>query len=156
MITIIAAMTERGRIIGKNGRLPWNIPEELNTFRSATRGATVIMGRKTFEETGLLPGRKTIVVTRSMNDIEGADVCRTLEMAVGKAKGYGKEIFVIGGGEIFSETLRKELVDRMVLSYIKDEYQGDTRFPEFDESKWKKSPREDHERFYRITYMKRK
>ncbi|HUB92651.1 MAG TPA: dihydrofolate reductase [Candidatus Saccharimonadales bacterium] len=152
MISIICAMT-RKRVIGIGGRLPWNIPEETALFRRITLGSTMIMGRKTFEETGILGGRKSIVVTRTVDRIAGVVVCRSLEEAIEKARAYHREIFIIGGGEIFSEAIG--LADRMYLSYIKKDYQGDTFFPKFDRRDWVAESRKDYKEFRHVVYLRR-
>lgn len=153
MISIIAAMT-RNRVIGKDGHLPWNIKEEKALFKKITLGSTVIMGRKTFESVGLLKDRRNIIVSRTVRKIDGADVCGSLEEAVGKASGYGTEIFIIGGGEIFAEAIG--LADRMYLSYIRKDYKGDTFFPEFDQREWKIKARKRFKDFEQIVYVKKK
>ena len=152
-IILIAAMTKR-RVIGKNNALPWNIPEELQHFRTQTLDSTVIMGRKTYDSIGrLMPKRHNIIVSRSSPSIPGADVCSSLDEAIKKAKTYGKTIFIIGGAQIFKEAL--PIADKMYLSYMKRDYDGDTYFPEFDEREWKVEKREDHEEFEFVVYVRK-
>ena len=152
-VIIIAAMTKR-RVIGKNNTLPWNIPEELQHFRTATLNSTVIMGRKTYDSIGrLMPKRHNIIVSRSSLQIPGADVCASLNEAIKKAKAYNKTIFIIGGAQIFKEAI--PIADKIYLSYIKKDYDGDTYFPEFDENKWIVEKKEDHQEFEFVVYVRK-
>ena len=144
-------MTKR-RVIGKGGRLPWNIPEEASLFKKTTEGSVVIMGRKTFLDVGVLSGRKTIVVSRTLGARKGIEVCGSLGEALEKAGDYGREIFIIGGGEIFAQSLN--LADRMYISYIRKDYDGDAFFPEFDEQSWKAVERKDYEEFEQVVYVR--
>jgi len=133
-ITIIAALT-KDRVIGKDNALPWYIPEDLKNFKKLTSGNTVVMGRKTYESIGKpLPNRNNIVVSRSVPSIEGVDVCSSLEVAIEKARSYGKEIFIIGGASIYELAL--PFADKMYLSYVKVNYKGDTYFPKFNQDGW--------------------
>jgi len=138
-ISIIAGMTQE-RVIGKDGMLPWNIPEDLRNFRKYTSGNVVVMGRKTYESIisylgKPLPNRENIVVSRTMEVKEGIHVCRSFEEAMDTAQGFGKEVFIIGGTSLFVKGL--EVADRLVLSWIKKDYPGDAYFPSFDVTKWK-------------------
>lgn len=151
MISIIAAMTRR-RVIGNGGKLPWNIPEEMGLFAKITSGNTVIMGRKTFDSIGILKGRRNIIITRGMERIEGADVCRSVDKALEKARSYGGETFIIGGGEIFAETIG--LADRMYLSYIRRDYPGDTLFPKFGRDEWVVKERKEYKEFEQVIYAR--
>lgn len=154
-IILIAAMTKR-RVIGKNNTLPWNIPEELQHFRTQTLDSTVIMGRKTYDSIGrLMPKRNNIIVSRSPLTIPGADVCSSLPEAIKKAKTYNKTIFIIGGAQIFKEALDNKLADKMYISYIKHDYDGDTYFPEFDETEWAIEKKEDHKEFEFVVYERK-
>src|SRR3989344_7928909 len=148
MITIIAAMTKESHVIGKNNWLPWNIPEELKHFRELTQGGTVIMGRKTYDSIKRpMPNRNNIVVSRSTIKIPLVEVCGSLADALRLAEKYAKPIFIIGGSQIFKEALDTHVVDKMYLSFVKKEYDGDTYFPEFDLSEWIVEKREDHAEF---------
>ena len=129
-LSIIVAMT-RNRVIGKDGKLPWDILDERRLFSRITRGNTVIMGRKTYESIGHpLKGRENIVVSRTLPETEGLLVARNLEDALAMASLSSRSIFSIGGEQIYSETL--PLADSLLISYIKKDYEGDTYFPEFD------------------------
>jgi dihydrofolate reductase len=157
MISIVAAIAKNG-VIGSNNWLPWDIPEDLKHFRELTTGKTVLMGRKTFESIisklgHPMPNRKNLVVTRQAdypvpNKVE---VYSTVEDAL---KAHGSEdVCVIGGGEIFSQTLDK--TDVMYLTHIDKEYPGDAYFPEVDWSKWQLTEEEKHEGFTFATYKRK-
>jgi dihydrofolate reductase len=153
-VIIIAAMTA-DRVIGKNNALPWNIPEEMRHFRRTTAGGTVLMGRKTYESIGHpLPDRRNIIVSKTLRSVDGAEVYRSFEQGLEKAKGYGKDVFVIGGATIYAQAL--PLADRMILSYIKGSYSGDTYFPDFDEKEWRVEGREAFEKFEVVRYLRRR
>jgi len=145
----------KNRVIGKDGKLPWDISEELNMFRSLTRESTVIMGRRTYDSIGHpLPKRNNIIISRSSPEIKGVVVCNSIEKAIETAKIYGKRIFVIGGSTIYKNTI--PIVDKMYLSYIKKDYSGDTYFPEFNQDDWIVEKREDHEEFEFVIYARKK
>lgn len=127
-VTIIAAMAVN-RVIGKEGGLPWHLPDDLARFRAITLGHPVIMGRKTFESIGRpLPGRLTIILTRRQGYApEGVAVARSLDEALALA-GSADEVFICGGGELYREAL--PLADRIHLTVVHRPFEGDTTFPE--------------------------
>jgi dihydrofolate reductase len=142
-LSIIVAMTE-ARVIGIENRLPWSIPEDLKRFKKITLGHPILMGRKTFESIGhVLPGRTNIVITRERAyRVQGAAVCHSLQEALEWAKrspGH-EEIFVIGGSEIFRLAL--PLASRIYLTEVHWPFDGDTHFPDFEESAYKEVQRE--------------
>jgi dihydrofolate reductase len=145
-------MTKK-RVMGNDGRMIWHIPEETALFKKTTVGSTLIMGRKTFEETGVLKKRKTIVVTRTIDRIDDADVCRNLEDALKKAQSYGRKIFIIGGGEIFAQAI--DLADKMYLSYIKKDYLGNVFFPKFKADEWTVERKKDYKEFEQVIYVRK-
>lgn len=152
-IIIIAAMT-KSRVIGKNNQLPWHIAEDLQNFKKLTSGNTIIMGRKTYESIGRpLPNRNNIIVSTMMPATQGVDVCKTVPEALEKAKTYGKDIFIIGGATIYEQTL--PFIDKMFISYVKNDCEGDAYFPEFSESDWNVEKKEEHEEFELVIYKKR-
>ncbi len=151
---IIAALTVK-RVIGLRDGMPWRISEELRHFKKLTTGHTLIMGRKTFQSVARsLPGRKTIVVSRSLSCAEGVEVCRSLDAAIRKAKSYGGEIFIAGGADIYRQAL--PLADALYLSYIKADYEGDVAFPEFDVSEWEITGEEEFPEFTFVAYRRRR
>ena len=139
-VSIIVAMA-RNRVIGANGAIPWHLPNDLKLFKRLTMGHPIIMGRRTFESIGrLLPGRKTVIVTRQAGySAPGARIAHTLEGAIAECANDA-EIFVIGGAEIYREAL--PLADRIYLTLVDAEPAGDTWMPELDASKWRESASE--------------
>ena len=137
MLSHIVAASENN-IIGKDGGLPWHLPNDFKYFKNKTWSMPVIMGRNTYESLKKeLPGRINIVVTRR-KDFHPSNVfvSHAIDDAIEKAKeGEAKEIFIIGGGEIFKQTMEK--VDRIYLTRVHTTLQGDTSYPEFDRSIWK-------------------
>ena len=135
IITIIAAMAEN-RTIGQNNAIPWQLPADLTRFKALTMGHPVIMGRKTYESIGRpLPGRKTIIVTRQPDyRAKGCLVTLDLQSALDLAEGTD-EVFICGGGELYRQAL--PLANRVYLTVVHKEFDGDTFFPElspeFDE-----------------------
>jgi dihydrofolate reductase len=147
LISLIAAMSSN-RVIGVGNRLPWDIPEDLKRFRALTAGRVVIMGRKTFESIGRpLPGRDNRVITRQKDyRPEGAKVYSALEKALTEPVPQGMkndEIFVIGGGEIYGQALR--WADRIHLTVIDQEFQGDAFFPDFADLNFVEVARENRD-----------
>ncbi|MCA0970407.1 dihydrofolate reductase [Halobacillus litoralis] len=137
MISFIFAM-DRNRLIGKDNDLPWHIPNDFKFFKDMTIGKTIIMGRKTFESFGKpLPDRKHIVITSNHDyDREGCTVIHSIDDILEMEKNDpDTEWFVIGGTVLFEKML--PYADRMYLTYIDYEFEGDTHFPEYDESDWK-------------------
>ena len=150
MITIIAAMTKSG-VIGKGNKLPWHIPDELKNFRRLTQGSCVIMGRRTFESIGRpLPNRHNIILSPPDLCVSGVDVCQSIESALQIARAYEKDIFVIGGAYTYAQFL--SIAHRLLISYIKHDYEGDVYFPPFDESLWRVVERVDYLEFEVVTY----
>lgn len=134
MVSIIVAIAQNGTIGDKNSLL-WHIKEDMRFFRTTTSGHPVIMGRKTFESLGSkpLPKRTNIVITRADREFEGAFTAHSLEEAIRMA-GEDEEIFVMGGAQIYREAL--SVVDRMYITVVERDYEGDTSFPEIDFSQW--------------------
>jgi len=136
------------RVIGRNNKLPWYLPNDLKYFKQVTFGKPVIMGRKTWDSLGKpLPGRTKIVITRQTDfQAEGAKVVATLDEAVTLAENVAfiegqDEAVVMGGAEIYALALPK--TDRLYLTEVHAEVDGDTWFPEYDTSEWKEIGRED-------------
>ena len=153
-INIIVAMA-RNRVIGKNNQLPWHISDELKNFKKFTTGNTIVMGRKTFESIGRpLPNRNNIVISTSLSPQTGIDVCKSVEEGIMRAKSYGKDIFIIGGAQVYEQTI--SLADKMFISYVKKEVEGDVFFPEFDESEWSIESKQDFPEFELVVYVRKK
>lgn len=136
-ISMIAAMANN-RVIGKDGKMPWHIPEELKLFKRMTLGKPVVMGRKTFESIGKpLPDRLNIVLSRQKHStvgVEGVIFVSTLSEAFDKA-GDAEEVMIIGGATLYERCL--PLADRLYLTHISLEVEGDTWFPDYTKYKWK-------------------
>ena len=151
---LIAAMTQ-DRIIGKECGLPWNIPEEYRHFLAIITGQTIIAGRKSYEIFGKdLTSAHDIVISRGQPAIPHVTICASMTEAVATAKRWQKEVFCIGGAEIYQLAL--PLADKMYLSMIKRDYPGDTRFPPFDHSEWRIASRQNHADFEFIIYTRRR
>lgn len=127
-------------VIGKDGALPWHIPADLKRFKALTMGRVMIMGRKTFESFGKpLPGRRHVVLTRDEGwQAEGAEVAASPAKALAMA---GPDAWVIGGAEVFRLLLPK--CDRVELTEIHADYEGDTVMPALD-TEWQEVAREEH------------
>jgi dihydrofolate reductase len=136
-IALIVAVAENG-VIGRDGKLPWRIPEDMKWFRERTAGRPLIMGRKTWESFPKrpLPGRTNIVITRDASyTAEGAVVVTSLKAALDAAYGEDpEEIMVIGGAEIYRAAL--PLARRIYLTSVHGEIEGDTHFPPIDRAAW--------------------
>ncbi|MGD9800064.1 MAG: dihydrofolate reductase [Parvularculaceae bacterium] len=154
-LALIVAVSRNG-VIGRDGGLAWKISDDLKWFRSLTTGKPIIMGRRTFDSIGKpLPGRANIVVSRIMAPREGVIVVRSIEDALRRgAEAAGDmgadEMFIIGGAEIYAETL--PLADRIYLTAVDADIDGDARFPQIEPEDWnrlfvrriEKSDRNEH------------
>lgn len=143
---IISAVAENN-VIGKNGGLPWHYPEDMEHFKETTMGFPVVMGRTTYlslpESVRPLEGRKNIVLTRSEMDVPGeVELANSLEEAWEIAEDTGKDkVFIMGGASVYEQTI--DLADKMVLTEVHEEYEGDTFFPDWSEEEWKEVSRDD-------------
>jgi dihydrofolate reductase len=138
MILSLLVAADEQNVIGKDNKLPWHLPNDLRYFKNQTWGMPILMGRKTFESIGKpLQGRNSIVITRSSNwQHEGVAVVHTIDEAIASAEKLGaREVFVIGGAEIFASTA--ERADRIYLTRIHHQFDGDVYFPELAPDKWK-------------------
>ncbi|MCW3086088.1 MAG: diacylglycerol kinase [Bacteroidetes bacterium] len=144
MISIIVATSENN-VIGKDNTLIWHLPADMKFFKEKTNGHCIITGRKNYESIPEkfrpLPNRTNIVITRQKDySAPGAIVVSSIEEAIEKAKQTGDpEIFIIGGGEIFKQSLK--YTDRVYLTKIYHTFEGDTFFPDLDPSEWKETQR---------------
>ena len=140
-LSIVVAMNQ-DRVIGKDGGLPWHIPEDLKHFREVTTGHAIIMGRVTHDSIGRpLPNRHNIVISRRMNaQFAGCDTVDTLEGAIKLARRQGDtEPMIIGGASIY--TLALPLCTRIYMTEVDMQVDGDTFFPEIDLSEWRETAR---------------
>lgn len=141
IVSLIVAVAENGTI-GRDGDLPWRLSDDLKRFKRITTGHAIVMGRRTFESIGrALPGRTTIVLTRdaSWTPPDGVIAVPSLEAALARAP--GDEVFVIGGASVYEEALPR--ADRLYLTRVHADVEGDTRFPAVDFSAWRVL-REEH------------
>lgn len=152
MITLIAACS-KNRVIGKDNQLVWHLPDDLKRFKKLTTGKTVLMGRKTFESIGRpLPNRTNIILTSDKNfNAEGCVVYHDLAEALK----HDSEIMVIGGSQIYQQSL--PFADKVELTLIESEFEGDVYFPELD-STWQIDRSEinqnENYKWQYITYIK--
>jgi dihydrofolate reductase len=146
MLSMIVAAAENNAI-GKNNDLLWHLPKDLKFFKNTTWGMPVIMGRKTFESFNKpLPGRFNVVITSKKDwNADGVQVVvQDIAAAIEAAKTTNcKEIFIIGGGEIYKQTM--PITDRIYITRVHTTLEGDTFFPGIDEAHWKKVSSEDFE-----------
>lgn len=146
-LALIVAVAQN-RVIGRDNKLPWYLPNDLKYFKQTTLGKPVIMGRKTYESIGKpLPGRTNIVITRQTGyQPEGVKVVGTVEDAIKVAESVclidgQEEAMVMGGAEIYGLTLPH--CERLYLTEVHAEVEGDAWFPEYEKSEWKEVTRED-------------
>ncbi|MDN3694864.1 dihydrofolate reductase [Chryseobacterium tructae] len=145
MTTIVVAMGEKNEI-GFENQLLWHLPKDLKHFKDLTSGHPIIMGRKTYESIGKpLPNRTNIVVSRKKDWFEeGILIVGSLKEALKFAKKIDEEVFVIGGGNIYEQTM--EIVDKLEVTLVKADLEADTYFPKIDEKIWKKTNEVCHEK----------
>jgi dihydrofolate reductase len=129
IISLIAAMA-KNRVIGKDNKMPWHLPADLKHFKSVTMSKPIVMGRKTFESIGKpLAGRENVIISKNIDYFaDGCIVVHSIEDALTLLADY-KEIMVIGGGFLYSQII--DQADKLYLTYIDLEIDGDTCFPEF-------------------------
>ena len=157
-IALIAAVADNG-IIGRDGEMPWHLPEDLTHFKETTMGHPVIMGRRTYDSIasqigGPLPGRTNIVLSRSDPEVaENVVVTDSIDAAIDAASAvdtHTDTVYVIGGATVYEQFLPQ--ADRLVLTELEAIYEGDTAFPEFDRTAWDEVDREKRDGFAFVTY----
>nr|WP_238551162.1 type 3 dihydrofolate reductase [Gilliamella apicola] len=148
MLSVIVAMAHN-RVIGLNNQMPWHLPADLAWFKKNTLNKPVIMGRKTFESIGRpLPNRHNIVISRQIeptdNKISNVSWVKSIDEAISLAQAQQPdEVFIIGGGNIYQQVL--PLIDRLYLTHIDAELQGDTYFPDYLPEQWQVIYQQDHQ-----------
>lgn len=148
IISAIAAVSKNG-VIGREGGLPWDLPDDMKFFQRTTLNHPVIMGRKNWESIPArfrpLRDRTNIVVTRNTDyEAPGAEVCHSLDAALALARTAAvKEIFIIGGGQLYAEAFDRGLVERVYITEVHAEIDGDTFFPALDKN-WREVWRQEH------------
>lgn len=149
MTSIIVAVAANG-VIGDNNSLLWHISEDLRNFKRITSGHPVVMGRKTFESLGRpLPNRTNVVVSRTVTEIEGCRVAASLDEAIAMFP-EDEEVFIIGGAQIYAQAL--DAADKIYLTRVEHDYEGDTSFPEWDATRWRLTSREAFPRGEKYPY----
>lgn len=147
---IIVAMG-KNQVIGKDNAMPWHLSADLRYFKQTTLGKPIIMGRKTYESIGrILPGRQNIVVTRNPDykidakvpEQSSLSIVNSLDEALASVKAPAPEVMVIGGSTLYKQALGK--ADSLYLTYIHEQFEGDTFFPDIDMESWSEVWREDH------------
>lgn len=138
MLSIIVAVASNG-VIGGDNSLLWHVSEDLKRFKQLTLGHTIVMGRKTFESLpGVLPKRNHVVITRDKNfsvDSPFVTVVHSIDELIAEYGDSDKEVFIIGGGEIYKQTL--PYAKKFYLTEILKDFEGDTLFPQYDKNEWK-------------------
>lgn len=157
MIILGPIAVSENNVIGNKNNLPWHLPEDLKHFKDLTLGKTVVMGRKTYESIVArlkkpLPGRKNVVITRQKDFVvpEGVLVFNSLEEAAKQLS--AEDLYIIGGAEIFKLAL--PFAQKMYLTRVRGNYQGDAYLPEINWKTWEKTEEEKHEAFSYLVYNK--
>ncbi|MBT2969023.1 MAG: dihydrofolate reductase [gamma proteobacterium symbiont of Ctena orbiculata] len=142
LISLIAAVANNG-VIGVDNSLPWRLPADLKHFKALTMGKPIVMGRRTWESLpGVLPGRRHIVVSRNRDyRAEGCELVHSVDEALQLA-GDAAEIMIVGGGGLYRQMLPR--ADRLYLTLVEADVEGDAYFPEIDWSQWHEVSRETH------------
>ncbi|MFC6824890.1 dihydrofolate reductase [Halopelagius fulvigenes] len=157
---LVAAVANNG-VIGRDGGMPWHLPEDMEHFKRTTTGHPVVLGRKTYENVvealgEPFPGRTSVVLSTQNLDLpDGAVPANSVEEATARTESAAAEMgvetaYVVGGAAVYEAFLPR--ADRMVLTELRDDYKGETTFPEFDESRWEEVERDEREAFDFVTY----
>ena len=142
----------RDRVIGLGARLPWDLPEDLQQLRRLTTGNTVIMGRRTYESIGHpLPDRNNIVLSRSLNCLDGVMVCNSFISSVAAARQFGRPVFILGGVELYREAL--PIASALHISWVREAFADNVYFPEFDLADWTVAEEHDYPDFRYVKYL---
>ncbi len=154
-ISLIAAISENN-CIGKDGDLPWHLPEDMKHFKEKTKGKIVLMGRKTWESIPEkfrpLPHRKNIVITRNPEYAVPKDVDLFQNINDAISKYPNQEIVVIGGGQIYNQTM--DIADTLYITHVHEQVNGDAFFPEIDLNTWHETERDERDNLAFVTYKK--
>ena len=145
-LSLLVAMA-KNRVIGRDNKLPWHLPADLKHFKFLTMGKTIVMGRKTYESIGKpLPGRVNIIITRQAGyEVPGATVVSSIDDALlmcEKIRSINGENFIIGGEELYRQTLK--ICQRIYITEIQRDFEGDVYFPEVDPNEWEETQRDKH------------
>jgi len=142
----------QNRVIGRDNKMPWHLSADLKRFRAITMNSPILMGRKTFESIGKpLDGRANLILSKQENyQPQGCHVFQSLESALETAKTLGDELFIIGGATLYEMTL--PLAQKLYLTQIQTEFEGDTFFPNFDLNDWNEITREQIEHDEKVDF----
>jgi dihydrofolate reductase len=141
-VSIVVAIAQNNAI-GKDNKLLWHLPRDLKHFKEITTGGTIIMGRKTYDSVGRpLPNRRNIVITRQQIDIPGCEVVNSMDAGLDLCRDE-TEVFIVGGAEIYKQAM--PLTDKIFLTIVHQDFEGDTYFPDINWDIWKETARQDHE-----------
>ncbi len=154
MKLILIAAFNKKRVIGRDGKIPWHIPEDLQRFKQLTTQHTVLMGRKTFESIGHpLPNRKNIIITHNLSyNSVGGQVATSLHDAIELAKTAGEtECFIFGGGDIFAQAII--FAEQLYLTIVEGDFSADTFFPDYSEFTHKIFEEEKEEGEYKFKFL---
>ena len=148
-ITVLAAVGAN-LVIGRDGNMPWHLPEDLAHFKATTMGHTMVMGRKTYDTIGrALPGRRTIVITRQLGwHAPSVEVAHSLPEALALAG--PADVFVVGGSDVYRQAM--PFADQLLLTEVEQSPEADAFFPTFSADDWRETAREAHEGFAFVTY----
>lgn len=160
---LVAAVADNG-VIGRDGDMPWHLPEDLQHFKETTMGHPVVMGRKTYESIarqldGPLPGRHSVVLTsRDLDVPDGAETAASIAEAVEASETAAAEmgvetVYVVGGATVYEQFLDR--ASRLVLTELDAAHEGDTRFPDWDRDAWVETDRDDRDGFSFVVYDRR-
>jgi dihydrofolate reductase len=152
-ITLLAAVGAN-LVIGRNGAMPWHLPEDLAHFKATTMGHTMVMGRKTYDSIGrALPGRRSIVITREQGwHAPSVEVAHSLAEALALAG--PTEVFVVGGGDVYQQAL--PFADALMLTEVDQSPEGDAHFPAIEPLQWRETSRQPHDGFAFVTYERKR
>ena len=161
---VVVAALDEDRVIGDGGAIPWHIRDDLRRFRDLTMDCPVVVGRRTFETMPELDGRHVIVLTSDLTlDVGGGTNCpagsvtAAVSLALTTAAAAGTdEYFVAGGASVYEQFLGQGLVDRMELTLVEDEHEGDARFPEWDDDEWTREYLEQRDGYRYVTLEARR
>lgn len=152
-IEIIAAISPKN-VIGANGKLPWNLPEDLALFKKSTTGQTVIMGKNTFNSLkGALPDRTNIVITDKKLNVKNIIESGSLVDALNTANMYKQKIFIIGGAQLYAATI--DIADILHISHVKKDVNGDKFFPKIDMNVWQCIEEKNYKDFVYKKYIRK-
>ena len=154
MTIILLAAVGANHVIGREGEMPWHLPEDLAHFKATTMGHTLVMGRKTFDSIGrALPGRRTVVMTSQIGwHAPSVEVAHSLAEALALAG--PTEVFIVGGGEIYQQAM--PFADQLMLTEVDQSPEGDVVFPTIDPAHWRETARQAHEGFAFVTYERKR